>query len=212
MRHLPRPTLGRVGLLGIVSCLMLGAFSAPADAGLLAEMSFDRRNAWEAPAEYSAQVMGLGIAGLVAFDLHDSDPSFDNFASALESPAPRPDDDGPVFNYLLHPLWGSETYLRARSADFSPADSFAFSMGASVTWEYLIESWTEHPSSQDLVYTTGLGWMLGEARYRLLQSADPRRQKLLDPLHTALQHVSIETTLLSQDEAAVPRLKLNWPI
>jgi hypothetical protein len=212
MRRLPRPTLARAGLLGIVLCLALGAFSAPADAGLLADLSFDRREAWEAPVQYSARVMGLGLAGLVAFDLHDSDPSFENFASALASPAPRPDDDGPVFNYVLHPLWGSETYLRARAADFSPADSFAFSMGASVTWEYLIESWTEHPSSQDLMFTTGLGWVLGEARYRLLQTADTRRQKLLDPLHTALQHVNIETTLLSEDEAATPHLKVRWPI
>ena len=179
--------------------------------GALGELRFDDRAAWEEPVQYSAQVMGIGITGLVAFDLHDSDPSFENFASALGSPAPRLDDDGPVFNYVLHPLWGSETYLRARSADFSPAGSFAFSMGASVAWEYLIESWTEHPSRQDLIYTTGLGWMLGEARYRLLQSADARQQKLLDPLYTTLQHVNFDSTVLSPDEYA-PRLNLNWSI
>lgn len=212
LRWLPRPTLGRAGLLGIVLCLALGAFAAPADAQLLNDLELDRRDPWEAPVEYSARVMGLGLAGLVAFDLHDSEPSFDNFASALRSPAPRPDDDGPVFNYVLHPLWGSETYLRARNADYSPADSFAFSMGASVAWEYLIESWTEHPSRQDLVYTTGLGWMLGEARYRLLRTAGPHQRKLLDPLYSTLQHVNIETGVLAQDEPETPRLKFNWPI
>ena len=212
LKHWLRPSLGKAGLLGIALCLGLGVFAPPATAsGMLGELRFDDRAAWEEPAQYSAQVMALGITGLVAFDLHDSDPSFENFTRALSSPIPRPDDDGPVFNYVLHPLWGSETYLRARSAELSPAGSFAFSMGASVAWEYLIESWTEHPSRQDLVFTTGLGWMLGEARYQLLQSADAGQQKLLDPLYTTLQHVNIDTTMVSPDEYA-PRLKINWTI
>lgn len=209
LRSLLRPSLGRIGLLGIVLSLGLVAFSRPA-AAQLGELQFDSRADWEAPVEYSAQVMGLGIGGLVAFDLHDADPSYRNFLQALQSPAPRPDDDGPVFNYVLHPLWGSETYLRARNADFSPAGSFAFSMGASVTWEYLIESWTEHPSRQDLVYTTGLGWMLGEARYRLLQGADGKRAFMLDPLYATLQHVNLGTT--SADHGYSPRLSLTWDI
>ncbi len=175
------------------------------------DWDFDQRAAWEEPVFYSARVMGLGITGLVSLDLHDSDPSRENFLSALRSPAPRPDDDGPLFNFVLHPLWGSETYLRARSADFSMRDSFAFSMGASVTWEYLIESWTEHPSQQDLVYTTGLGWMVGEARYRLLQTADEKYHALVDPLYTALQHLDLSADVDAQGKVT-PIVKLNWSI
>jgi hypothetical protein len=205
-----RPSLGRIGLVGIVLCLGLGAFSRPAAATELAELRFDTRPDWEQPVTYSAEVMGLGLGGLVAFDLHDADPAYENFLQALRSPAPRPDDDGAVFNYVLHPLWGSETYLRARNADFTAAGSFAFSMGASVTWEYLIESWTEHPSRQDLVYTTGLGWMLGEARYQLLQRAEGRQVFMLDPLYATLQHVDLGTT--SAEHGYHPRLSLTWHI
>jgi len=212
LKQFLKPSLGKAGLSGIVFCLALGAFAPPATAsGALGELRFDDRAAWEEPVKYSAQIMTLGIAGLVAFDLHDADPSYDNFASVLASPAPRPDDDGPVFNYVLHPLWGSETYLRARAADFSPTGSFAFSMGASVAWEYLIESWTEHPSRQDLIYTTGLGWMLGEARHQLLQTADGRQRKLLDPLYTTFQHVNIGATMPAPDNPT-PRLQISWSI
>ena len=207
LKALLRPSLGRIGLVGIVLCLGLGLVSPPA-AAELGELRFDTRADWEEPVVYSAQVMGLGLGGLLAFDLHDTDPSYENFLQAMRSPAPRPDDDGAVFNYVLHPLWGSETYLRARAAEFSPAGSFAFSMGASVTWEYLIESWTEHPSRQDLVYTTGLGWMLGEARYRLLQRAEGHETVLLDPLYTTLNHVNLSTTSAEHG----PRLNLSWGI
>ena len=69
--------------------------------------------------------------------------------------------------------------------------SFGFSLGASVTWEYLIESWTEHPSSQDLIYTTGVGWILGELRYQLKQRVSSDAHWWVDPIHKSLEHWGI---------------------
>lgn len=172
---------------------------------------FDHSPIWQEPALYSARIMSIGIAGLVSLDLHEHDPSVDNFLGAMRSPRPRPDDDGPMFNLVLHPLWGSETYLRARDADMSMAGSFAFSMSASVIWEYFIESWTEHPSSQDLVYTTGLGWMLGEARYRLLQVNNEKYRYLIDPLNTTLKYVNMSFRVNEAGEAT-PLLNVQWSI
>lgn len=87
-----------------------------------------------------------------------------NWAAGMKSP-PILDDDSRITNYILHPLWGSETYLRARSAHFSPWQSFLFSSAASVVWEYGFESWAEHPSIQDLLFTSTVGSLLGELRY-----------------------------------------------
>ena len=164
---------------------------------------------WQAPALYSLRVMGMGIVGLVGFDLHHEDPAFENFQRALESPRPRRDDDGALFNFVLHPLWGSETYLRARSNGMTAAESFAFSMSASVVWEYLIESWTEHPSSQDLLYTTGIGWMIGEGRHYLLQRLEPDQQIWADPLYSLLDHVGLNAKLDSNGDL-MPIVGIGW--
>lgn len=127
---------------------------------------------------------------LVASGEADDSPSWSNFKGAWKS-GPERDDDSPVYNLVLHPLWGSETYLRAREANMGIAGSFGFSMGASITWEYLFESWTEHPSSQDLLLTTGIGWMIGELRYRVKQMLGEDRDWLVDPIHEGLEHVGL---------------------
>lgn len=145
---------------------------------------------WKKPIAYTLGGMGIQFVTLVATRQADDDPSFGNFKDAF-SDGPRRDDDSALYNFVLHPLWGSETYLRAREANMGMLGSFGFSLGASVTWEYLIESWTEHPSSQDLVYTTGIGWMLGELRYRLKQRGDEGTRWWVDPIHTGLEHWGI---------------------
>lgn len=202
----------RKNILAVVSlCLLpVGAFAGERDLSHI-QWEFDDTPAWQAPALYSARVMSMGLAGLVTLDLHDEDPSVDNFLEALRSPRPRRDNDGAVFNLMLHPLWGSETYLRAREADMSRVESFAFSMTASVAWEYLIESWTEHPSSQDLIYTTGIGWMLGEARHQLLQLDRNKYKAYVDPLHSMLDHVGMSFRINEQG-AATPLFNLHWSI
>lgn len=208
IRRLAAPLLEA---LLVTLCLLL--ISQPTRAASHAldgeDWQFSHDPDWYEPALYSLRVMGLGIAGLVSLDLHDTDPSVENFKRALTEPTPRADDDGPMFNFVLHPLWGSETYLRARSAGMNMRESFAFSMGASVVWEYLIESWTEHPSSQDLVYTTGLGWMIGEGRHYLLQNMDEDNRFWADPLHSMLGHVDLEVRI-DPEGKQTPIFSLGW--
>ena len=101
---------------------------------------------WKKPIVYSLGLMGVGITALVLTNEADDDPHFSNFKDAFET-GPKHDDDGAGYNFVLHPLWGSETYLRAREANMNILGSIGFSFAASVTWEYFVESWTEHPSS-----------------------------------------------------------------
>lgn len=212
LQHIGGPLLE--GLLVLLCLLLIGlpvqAKTLPAEspAGWL-NVEFDESPLWQEPALYSLRVMSVGITGLVGLDLHDADPAVENFRRAWDSPAPRRDDDGPVFNLVLHPLWGSETYLRARSAGMTSQDSFAFSMTASLVWEYLIESWTEHPSSQDLVYTTGIGWMIGEGRHRLLQRLDPAQRVLADPLYSLVNTLDLNARM-DESGQLTPLLGLGW--
>ena len=147
---------------------------------------------YKKPVFYALSFMAVGYGSLVLSD-QAGEPSFDNFKNAFTS-GPKLDDDSFVFNYVFHPLWGSETYLRAREGNFGMIGSIAFSMAASATWEFLIESWSQPPSTQDLIFTTGIGWIIGEARYRLKQISDPKYHWFIDPINTTLEHIKIVFT------------------
>jgi hypothetical protein len=92
--------------------------------------------------------------------------SWDNLTEAWEK-GPKSDEDDWEWNYLAHPLWGSETYLRSRAQGLDCLEAFLFSAGASVVWEFGMESWSQRPSSQDLVITPAAGMILGELRFRV---------------------------------------------
>jgi hypothetical protein len=140
------------------------------------------------PLVYSTSLMAVGLPVLMVADVFDDGPSLRNFERAWTSP-PRWDDDSPVFNFVLHPLWGSETYLRAREGNWGVPGSIAFSFAMSFTWEYLYEAWVTHPSTQDLIFTTGLGAPLGELRYQLKRRTSDRTDWFLDPIHKTFEHV-----------------------
>jgi hypothetical protein len=144
------------------------------------------------PVLYSLSFMAVGYGSLVLSD-QIGKPSVDNFKNAFTD-GPKLDDDSYLFNYVLHPLWGSETYLRAREGNFGMIGSIAFSMAASATWEFLIESWSQPPSTQDLIFTTGIGWIIGEARYRLKQISSPKYHWLIDPINTTVEHIRLVFT------------------
>ena len=122
--------------------------------------------------------------------------SFKNFLNAYKSP-PRDDHDSWVFNFLLHPLWGSETYLRARMNGCTWWQSWLFSNAMSLLWEYGFESWNEHPSIQDLLITGNIGSLLGEMRYRALIPIKKMKPSflqgslifILDPIQTMVNGV-----------------------
>jgi hypothetical protein len=191
----------------LLAAILVAPPSAAAEPATAAPtpLDADAPVAWREPVLYSLGGMGVGLVALVASRQGDDDPSFGNFGRAFGS-GPRRDDDPPLYNWVLHPLWGSETYLRAREARMGMLGSFAFSLGASLTWEYLFESWTEHPSTQDLILTTGLGWMIGELRWRW-KRRHPEDAAWVDPIHTGLERLGVGVTGTSRRE---PKLHVSY--
>ncbi len=88
------------------------------------------------------------------------------FIDAFTKP-PAWDKDGFGVNYIGHPYSGSLYYNAVRSTGSSPLKSFLYSAYKSTMWEYLIESWFEQPSTQDLIVTPILGSLLGEGSHQL---------------------------------------------
>lgn len=164
------------------------------------------------PVQYTALLMAVEFASIQVLDISDNSVSISNFERAFKDPAPRKDDDSDLLNYVLHPLMGSETYLRAREGDFGVIGSFAFSMGASITWEYIVESWIEHPSSQDLLATTGIGWFIGELRYQIKQSNEEsgRSSFWVDPIWTTLEYLDFSIT--RNEGELTSTISLNFPL
>jgi hypothetical protein len=162
------------------------------------------------PLQYTALLMTVEFAAVFALDMNEDSLSSSNFKNAWRHPSPAQDNDNFFVNGILHPLMGSETYLRAREGDFGVGGSIAFSMAASITWEYLIESWTEHPSTQDLVLTTGVGWMLGELRYQIKQinKQHGRSNFWVDPIWKTLEYLDFNIT--KQENTVAPTLCLKF--
>ena len=136
------------------------------------------------PCIYSMSIMTVNIAALIISGYALNPPSFSQFRQAYTAP-PVFDKDHWSINYVSHPLMGSETYLRAREHHFGPFGSFLFSTAASLSWEYLIESWTEPPSIQDLLVTSTSGSLLGELRYKAKKKMNPKHHWIIDPIHSA---------------------------
>jgi len=53
---------------------------------------------------------------------------------------------------------------------------------------------------EDLLLTTGVGWLLGEARYKLKQRTEEKYHWLIDPIVTGLAHIGIRLTRESGGE------------
>ncbi len=141
------------------------------------------------PILYSGSLMLIGYGILVSTGEVDK-PGINNFKEAFKD-GPAFDNSPVYYNFILHPLWGSETYLRARECNFGMLGSIGFSLCASLTWEFLIESWSERPSSNDLIVTTGIGWMLGEVRYEFKKASQKKKHWLIDPINTLLEHLEM---------------------
>jgi hypothetical protein len=150
------------------------------------------------PAAYTFTYQMIGYGFLTHLDRKKTNfnaSSFDNFLDGFRD-GPHFDDDEWQWNYVAHPLWGSETYLRARGQGFDPIESFLFSAGASFVWEFGIESWSARPSIQDLVITPVAGMLLGELRFRLKRQLIERGDYqsaiwlvLIDPIQYATEWI-----------------------
>ncbi len=91
-----------------------------------------------------------------------------HFKEAWTKP-PVFDKDPAAVNYIGHPYFGSIFYLTQRNYDESPLRSFLYSVMMSTGFEYLIESWSERPSINDLIVTPVVGSILGELIYLATQ-------------------------------------------
>jgi len=80
---------------------------------------------------------------------------------------PKLDSDHWSWNYEVHPLMGSVSYLSYRNRQASIFESVAGSALNSVIYEYLIAGGTQRPSWNDMLVTTTLGSLAGEGFYQL---------------------------------------------
>ena len=75
------------------------------------------------------------------------------------------DGDRIFFNYVAHPIMGSEAYLRVRMRGFEWYESLLFAFIASSVWEFT-EALVEQISIQDMFVTPISGMVLGEMRFK----------------------------------------------
>ncbi|MGE3153805.1 MAG: DUF3943 domain-containing protein [Nitrospiraceae bacterium] len=91
--------------------------------------------------------------------------AWEHFEDAWTKP-PVFDKDRAIVNYVGHPYFGMSFYLTQRNVGESPLRSFLFSVAMSTAFEYLVESWAERPSIQDLIVTPIVGSIFGELVFR----------------------------------------------
>jgi len=133
--------------------------------------------------------------------------STDNFVDAWTRPPDLDDGDGIVANYVLHPIMGAEAYLTLRNREYGPIESFLFSTGVSVAWEYVFEAWVQQPSAIDLITTSPIGSLQGELRFQIRRrvarwSPSAGRDALLilvDPVEAILRYINKEFLNRSND-------------
>jgi hypothetical protein len=71
------------------------------------------------------------------------------------------DQDEPFWNWLVHPLSGSQLFLFYRAHHYSRPHALGMAFISSALFEFTIETYTEPASIQDLYQTPILGSMLG---------------------------------------------------
>lgn len=77
------------------------------------------------------------------------------------------DSDSISWNYGVHPIMGSFSYLAYRNKHAYWAEAFAGAAINSAIYEYLIAGGTQQPSIHDLIVSPVLGSLLGEGIYQL---------------------------------------------
>ncbi len=103
---------------------------------------------------------------------------------------PVVDKDNWIFNYLMHPYFGSVYYETLRCAGYNWSRSFIYSaLMSTFFWEYGFESIAERPSVQDLIITPVLGSVLGEALFYAKREIKNKQDRVLGSL--ALGRISL---------------------
>lgn len=71
------------------------------------------------------------------------------------------DKDEPFWNWLIHPISGSQLFLFYRARGYSRIDAFKMTFISSTLFELTVEIYTEKASVQDLFQTPVIGSILG---------------------------------------------------
>lgn len=71
------------------------------------------------------------------------------------------DQDEPFWNWVVHPISGSQLYLYYRANGYSKTSSMMMSFASSTLFEFAVEIYSEPASVQDLYQTPMLGTILG---------------------------------------------------
>jgi len=122
---------------------------------------------------YSQKILWpSSIAGHIGLYIMSTEPvSWDmfRFQTVKESftKAPIVERDPWVYNYMVHPIKGSFSYLAYRNKGGSFWESVLGTAINSVIYEYIIASSTQRPSAIDLTVTPIGGALLGEGIYQL---------------------------------------------
>lgn len=135
---------------------------------------------WSVPMAHTGGVLvgmrlALSIAWPSSYNPFPLSRSGERFARAYTVPPElrgdrallESDGDPWAINLIGHSLFGAELHGRVRRCGGGFLQALAFTAGASVLWEYGIESFHKRPSAVDLVLTPVMGAALGEGRYQL---------------------------------------------
>ena len=135
----------------------------------------DQRSAW---ARWNSSLWGASatvgtamVTTVVVLSFFPKDftgwnrPNFDGLKKNFTE-GPSFDFDNFFFNYIAHPIDGSEFYLVARNRGLTWWQSFAYAAAVSTVFEFLIESAYERASWQDLWITPVSGTVIGELRWQ----------------------------------------------
>jgi hypothetical protein len=141
----------------------------------------DERSAW---AKWNGTLVGVSgtvltfmAAMVAAFTLLPpdvtgwSEPDFKALKGNFTQ-GPRFDNDHTYFNYIAHPIDGSEFYLMARNRGASWWQGLAYSAALSTIFECFVESAYERASWQDLWITPVSGAVIGELRWQVKKSLE----------------------------------------
>lgn len=93
------------------------------------------------------------------FEVFKNKGSFDNYRRNFGQIVF--DKDEPFWNWLVHPISGSQLFLYYRANGYNRINSLALAFVSSTLFEFTVEIYTEPASVQDLYQTPILGSVLG---------------------------------------------------
>jgi hypothetical protein len=140
----------------------------------------DARGAWPAPNRFwtAAETATILTVGGVQYWIDKGGYprwGLSQWPKRFESGVPMLDTNDFQTNYSYHTVAGAMYHLAARTNDLSVPEAAAWSLGASLAWEYVVE-WRGKADINDIIFTTPAGVAAGEFVHRLGRLLHQRRE------------------------------------